>query len=452
MSQSILLIEDQAAAAKLVLGYLGSLGFAAAHFGTGEEGLAALRRGKFDLVLLDLGLPDMGGEEVLERIRSSRPWIPVVMTTGETEVEAALRCLRLGARDYLTKPFSLPQLGGAIERELRQSGLTRRLRALRSQDGPKGLARLQGGSPGIVRARTLLEKAAAVDIGVLLCGETGTGKDLAAQALHESSRRAPGPFVAMDCGALPEKLLESELFGYEKGAFTGADTAKKGRLELAHGGTLFLDEVGELSLGSQAKLLRVLQERKLRRMGGRSDLAIDVRVVAATHVDLAAARRDRRFREDLYHRLAEFNVELPPLRERVGDIRPLATSLLQSTALAFEKPVDGIEEPAMKALEAYRWPGNVRELVHALRQSLLRCSQTLTLADLPERVSGLEPDRSGPQGPLAPLVEAALARAEGVMIQRALEACRWNRQETARLLGIDPKTLLVRMKRHGHDD
>jgi DNA-binding NtrC family response regulator len=297
-------------------------------------------------VLLDLGLPDLPGQEVLTRILASRPWLPVIMLTGQLDAEAALQCLRLGARDYLTKPYQLPHLSGALQRELHRSGLARRLRALRAQGEQRGLERLQGDSAGLQQARALLQRAAGVDIGVLLSGETGTGKDLAAQALHEASPRAKGPLVALDCGALPEKLLDAELFGHEKGAFTGADAAKKGRIEMAQGGTLFLDEVGELSLESQARLMRVLQERCLRRVGGSSDIPVDIRVVAATHVDLAEARRDGRFREDLYHRLAEFVVHLPPLRERGKDIVELAQSLLQVAALAFEKPVAGISPEA----------------------------------------------------------------------------------------------------------
>jgi two-component system, NtrC family, response regulator AtoC len=450
LKHSILLVEDQAPAARLVLDHLGAEGYGLTHCASGEEALSALRQGRFDLVLLDLGLPDLPGQEVLTRILASRPWLPVIMLTGQLDAEAALQCLRLGARDYLTKPYQLPHLSGALQRELHRSGLARRLRALRSQGEQRGLERLQGDSAGLQQARALLQRAAGVDIGVLLSGETGTGKDLAAQALHEASPRAKGPLVALDCGALPEKLLDAELFGHEKGAFTGADAAKKGRIEMAQGGTLFLDEVGELSLESQARLMRVLQERCLRRVGGSSDIPVDIRVVAATHVDLAEARRDGRFREDLYHRLAEFVVHLPPLRERGKDIVELAQSLLQVAALAFEKPVAGISPEAQAALQAYRWPGNVRELMHVMRQALIRCGGSVGLADLPDRIAGRSTGPAEAAGPLAPQLQSALDAAEKVMVGRALEACRWNRGETARCLEIDVKTLAVRMQRHGY--
>jgi DNA-binding NtrC family response regulator len=421
------------------------------HCPDGASAQSALRRGRFDLVLLDLGLPDLPGEELLAKLRASKPWVPVIMTTGKLDAEAALECLRLGARDYLTKPFSLPQLSGAVQRELRQSALSRRLRSLQEREPLRGLERLVGKSEGLQQARALLQKAAPLDIGVLLGGETGTGKDLAAQALHEAGPRAKGPFLALDCGALPAQLLESELFGHERGAFTGAETAKKGRMELAAGGTLFLDEVGELSPASQAKLLRVLQERKLRRLGGSVDISVDVRVIAATHVDLADARREARFREDLYHRLAEFSVRLPPLRERGDDIILLAERLLQDAALAFEKPVQGLDEGAQRALKAYPWPGNVRELLHALRRGLIRCGDWLTAEDLPDRVTGRGGNSAAPApvGPLAAQVQAAMDIAEKAMLTRALEASRWQRGETARRLGVDAKTLGTRMKRHG---
>lgn len=451
MSRSILLIEDEAPAAEMARQHLGAEGYQVLHCADGEAGLEALRRGRHDLVLLDLGLPGLGGQAVLERIRASRPWLPVVVLTGQTDAEAALACLRLGARDYLTKPYALAQLSGTVQRELRQAGLARRLRALQGQDQVRGLARLLGRSPGMMQARALLERAAAVDIGVLLAGETGTGKDLAALALHEAGPRAAGPFVALDCGALPEKLLDAELFGHERGAFTGADGAKKGRIEMAQGGTLFLDEVGELSLESQARLMRVLQERRLRRVGGEVDLPVDIRVVAATHVDLGVARREGRFREDLYHRLAEFHVSLPPLRERGDDVELLAKALLETATLAFEKPADGFEPEALAALRAHPWPGNVRELMHVVRQALLRCPGRVRLLDLPARVAGRAGSDGGTTvGPLAPQVQAALEQAERAMVGRALEACRWNRGEAARVLGVDAKTLQDRMKRYGY--
>lgn len=434
-----------------MLEFLGTLGYRITHCADAESALDALRRKRFDLVLLDIGLPDRPGGELLDEIQASRPWLPVIMTTGKLEVEVALDCLRKGAKDYVTKPYSLPLLSGAVQRELRRAGLSRRLRALQDQEQSLGLDRLKGDSEGMRQAKALLQRAASVDIGLLLTGETGTGKDLAAQAVHEASTRAAGPFLALDCGALPEKLMEAELFGYERGAFTGADTAKKGRLEAAQGGTLFLDEIGELSLVAQAKLLRVLQERRVRRVGAKADSPLDLRIIAATNVDLGEARKDGSFREDLYHRLAEFSVTLPPLRERRDDIPLLAQALLTAASLAFEKPVDGMDPAALKALTAYAWPGNVRELMHVLRRALLRCGPKVTLEDLPDALAGRAKVDASTVGPLGPRLQAALDEAEKVMVGRALEACRWNRGETAASLGVDAKTLQARMKRHGYD-
>jgi DNA-binding NtrC family response regulator len=441
----ILFVEDQASTVDLVRSYLGQQGLTVEAAGSAAAARQSLLRPGVSLVLLDLGLPDEPGQALLEQLRRSRPWIPVVVVTGALETQTALDCLELGAVDYVVKPFNLPQLLAVVRRELRQVRLERDLRRADEQAQVRGLARLVGRSPAMTALRSRLAAAAKVDVGVLLTGPTGSGKDLAAMALHEESPRRDKPMVSLDCGALPERLIESELFGHEKGAFTGAESRRRGRLELAEGGTLFLDEVGELPLSSQAKLLRALQERRFRRVGGSDEIAFDVRVVAATNADLSEARRTGRFREDLYHRLAELSLAVPSLEERREDIPLLAEVLLQRASQIFGKPVEDLSPEVLRALSARVWPGNVRELQNVLKRALIRCGRRVELADLEDENEGDETEIPS----LAQALEGALRSAESTMIRRALELHHWNRQEAAETLCVDVKTLYNKMKELG---
>ena len=447
----LLLVEDEPAVARLVVNYFKGQGIPVQHALDASSALELLKGPLPDLVLLDLGLPDRPGQELLAELKELHPHLPVVVTTGLREAEAALGCLRAGASDFLTKPFSLAEVHSVVLRELQRRRLQQQAQSLGHWSALRGFDRLVGTSAALLQARQALAKAAPLDINVLITGETGTGKDLAALAVHEASPRHARPFIALDCGALPDRLIESELFGYEKGAFTGADARKRGRLEIADGGTVFLDEIGNLSPAMQAKLLRVLQERCFKRVGGAEDVRVDVRVIAATNTDLAGARAKGQFREDLFFRIAEFHVALPPLRMRGADILELARVLLARDAVSFDRSLPSLGEGVAEALQRYPWPGNVRELRHALRQALLRCGRVLELRDLPHELGGEEdPGRhSSAPGPLEPRLKQALALMEKMMIQRALGEFHWNRQEAAVALGVDVKTLYNKMKSHG---
>jgi DNA-binding NtrC family response regulator len=442
----VLLVEDDSDMARALTEYFRGFGLGLETAPSACDARRALETGIPDLVLLDLGLPDCKGEELLAEILGKYPGLPVVVATGHNESETARECLRRGACDYLTKPYVLAEVQAAVRREFRRASLKRQARRLEDALGRRGFSRIVGDSPAMKAVRAKLAKAAPKDIGVLISGETGVGKDVAALALHEESPRAKRPFLALDCGALPQRLLESELFGYEKGAFTGADVRKRGRLETAEGGTLFLDEVANLPTGLQAKLLRVLQERRFRRIGAREDLPLDVRVVAATNADLGAARASGAFRDDLFYRLAEIEVEIPPLRERGGDLEILLTVLLDAEAAGFGRETPVCAEDVLPVLKAHSWPGNVRELRHALRRALLVCGRRLEAADL-----GLmgTPAQGGDVAPLEPQVRAAVAKVESELIQRALAKCHWVRQEAAALLEVDVKTLYKKMRDYG---
>ena len=443
----LLLVDDDPDLTRLLTGYFLQLGVRIESAATGSQAREALRQGRFDLVLLDLGLPDGSGQVLLSEIVAANPELPVIVSTGVNEADTARECLRAGACDYVTKPFLLAEVHSAVRRECRRTALRRRARLLDEAQGVKGLQRLIGDSAAMRAVRARLAKAAPKDIGVLISGETGSGKDVAALALHEASARSERPFLALDCGALPDRLIESELFGYERGAFTGADTRKRGRLELAEGGTLFLDEIGNLSPGLQAKLLRVLQERRFRRLGAGEDRAMDVRVLAATNADLDAARASGLFRDDLYYRLAELHVVLPPLRQRGEDLMQLFHVLLEREAAGFGRDVPELAPDVEPALRAHAWPGNVRELRHTIRRALLLAGRRIEAEDL--GFGNLGPGAGEPAGPLEPRLRAALSEMESVMIQRALNQCHWVRQDAAAALAVDVKTLYNKMKAHG---
>ena len=405
-----------------------------------------------DLLLTDLKMPGMDGMELLRRARESDPALPIILITGFASIESAVAAIKDGAFDYLPKNFSVDQLRVAVERGLRQRELQLENRNLRDQlQGALGFENLIWRSPAMTKIFELVRKAARSDANILVLGESGTGKELIARAIHANSPRATQAFVPVDCASLPEQLLESELFGHEKGAFTGAVKSKRGLMEVADRGTLFLDEIGELPLALQAKLLRVLQERQLRHVGGTSQIDVDVRVVSATNRDLREAVAKGQFREELYYRVNVIAIPLPPLRERAGDLKLLAHAFLKRYGGA---RVTGFDDAALHALEAYPWPGNVRELQNVVeRACALADGERITRSDLPDYLlqgggsrpplaavpTGLSLPASGDL-PLKDAKEKWMQVLEASYLRDLLEGHGGNVSAAAKAAGIDRKT------------
>jgi two-component system nitrogen regulation response regulator GlnG len=425
-----------------------------------EDGVAAIATFKAErppVVLLDLKMPKLGGMEVLPELRAIDPRVSVIILTASNEIRTAVQAMRLGAYDYLTKPAQFDEVVLTIERALERHRLLAEVEQLkiRVRQG-SSLARQMGPSAEVQRIVEQVDQVADSNFTVLVQGETGTGKELVARAVHEGSPRRDRPFIAIDCGAIPETLIESEIFGYEKGAFTGADRRKEGHFQLAAGGTLFLDEIVNLPLPTQAKLLRALQERQIRPLGGTASVAIDVRIIAASNVSLDAATSARGFRQDLYYRLAEFTIVLPPLRERRADIPYLAKRFAEEAAMDLKRPVHGLSEAATDLLVRHSWPGNVRELRNVVRQAVLKSGGVILPAHLSVAGGGAaaEARSARPAGApgtlsLSELARLAAGEAEQQAIREALRASGGNKSQAARALRTDFKTLHLRMKEYG---
>jgi len=427
---------------------------------SGEEGLQRLEDQRADLVLLDLHLPRLGGMAVLRRLRQLHRHIPVVIITAYGKIESAVQAMRLGAVDYIEKPFSIDKL-------LRQ---LRDWFSLREESPTASLAQRQivGDSPQLRAVWYLIQKFAPSDITILLEGESGTGKELFAQAIHELSKRRHGPFVPLDCASLPETVIESEIFGYERGAFTGAIHRKTGRLEWANAGTLFLDEVANIPLSIQGKLLRVIQERKFSPLGARrlQCIDLDVRIVAASNRPLLPMVHSRRFREDLYYRLSAVTICIPPLRERTGDIERLAEHFLNVEAAKYGKPTAALAPETMALLTRYVWPGNVRELENVIKSAVLLADDLILPAHLPPHIQGSASSKASQVEertrlrlevgvPLTDKVDLKTFRAsvadaaEKELIYKVARGGKLKQFELAALLNIDPKTLRSKLKRYG---
>jgi two-component system, NtrC family, response regulator AtoC len=400
-----------------------------------------------DLVLLDYRLPDGDGLSVLRQIKELSPDTLVILMTAFSTVENAVAAMKHGAYHYLNKPFNLDDVSAFVDKALETSRLRREVRLLRgSQSREYGFDAIIGASPAMVAAKSLLERiAASPATTVLLTGETGTGKDLAAKAIHYNSERASKPFVNITCSALPEQLLESELFGHERGAFTDARQQKRGLLETADGGTVFLDEIGEMTPGLQAKLLRFLEERTFKRVGGLNDIRVDVRVVAATNRDLEEEVKAGKFREDLFYRLQVMPVRLPPLRERVGDIRLLVAHYVDRYNREFRKRVRGLQPAAQALLDQYRWPGNVRELRNAIERAMLLADNGLLgvedFATL-SRTTTTSIFRLPPEG-------VDLETVERQLVIQALQRADGNQTHAGHLLGINRDQVRYRIEKFG---
>ena len=470
----VLVVDDDPIVAESLAEFVRTEGDTAMTANSGAEAIALLASGAgesgrrspggFQVMLCDVGLPDMNGMRVLERVAELHPEIAAVLLTGYGSIEAAVSSLRAGAVDFLTKPLIDQELRLALERARRQHVLKAENTRLKTQLGWRFIAEdIVGEDERMQSVFELVRAVAPSRTTVLMCGESGTGKSMLARAIHQHSARADGPYVELSCGSIPESLLESELFGHVKGAFTGAHTDKPGRFLAADGGTLFLDEINSASPAMQLKLLRVLQERKFEAVGTSQTQEVDVRVVLASNEALEVLVADGRFRQDLYYRINVMKIELPPLRDRVGDIPRLAQRFLASQAEELGRTIEAFDADAMDALRRYPFPGNVRELSNIVERAAVLCrGDRVTLADLPEQVTG---EASGPlvqrlvgasdgqlreeagSGEWEPMpLSKAIEREESRVLRLALEAHGWNRVKTAESLGINRTTLYKKMK------
>jgi DNA-binding NtrC family response regulator len=451
MAEQLLVVEDDTTIRLTLRDVLGKQGYGVDLAEDGATGLARFRANSYALVMLDLRLPDMHGLEVLRAMRESDPEALVVVMTAYPEVRTAVDCVKAGAYDYLNKPFELDDLKEVVRRALETRRLrleVERLRAAAPQAGP--VEGMVGASPAFLAMVDVTRRiAAAARVPVLVRGESGTGKELVAQAIHKLSPRSAGPWVTLNCSALAEGLLESEMFGHERGAFTDAKAAKRGLLELADGGTLFLDEIGDLSLTLQPKLLRALETQTFRRVGGQKELRVDVRFVAATNRDLEAMVRAGSFREDLYYRLNVGSIDVPALRARRTDILPLARHFLGQAGTVMGMHAPKLEPTVAPLLEQYAWPGNARELRNVMERALiLSGGQPVSAVHLPREVLAAT-QRGGTPHETNGLAVQPLAEVEKQHIRRALEHCRGNKTRAAKLLGITRLTLRTKVVAYG---
>ncbi|HEX9777800.1 MAG TPA: sigma-54 dependent transcriptional regulator [Geopsychrobacteraceae bacterium] len=445
MAEKVLLIDDDASLRRVVEFTLQEAGYQVLTATNGEEGLRIFRQLRPALVISDVQMPGISGYQVLEQVMQIEPQVLVIIVTAFSTVEQAVGAMKSGAYDYLTKPFSRDQLRLAVAKAFEYRGLKQenvRLKdALAEKDNDK--TRIVGESPGMIALMDRVERVAASQASVLLTGESGTGKEVIARALHRGSPRSDGPFVAVNCAAIPKDLIESELFGHLKGSFTGALKDRRGKFSLASGGTLFLDEIGELPLDLQPKLLRALQEQEIEPVGGGPE-SIDVRVIAATNRDLEQAMETGRFRDDLYYRLAVVPIELPPLRERREDIPLLLEYFLRKHQAGAGVSVAA---DALEQLCAYHWPGNVRELENVVEQMLiLRQEDRLSARDLPPRIGRSAPAAAGVLN--LPEEGYSLEALEREAVEQALARCRGNKTKAAAFLRIPRHTLLYRLEKY----
>jgi DNA-binding NtrC family response regulator len=414
----------------------------------GPSALAVLAERQVDVALLDVRMPGEPGSKVLPKILAIDDSIPVILITADPHLRMAVDAMKAGAYDYVAKPYDVDEILTLVRQAAQQRGLEREVRYLRAElDRAHGFDQLVGRHPRMVRLYETIARIAQTPATVLITAESGTGKELVARAIHNQSPRRAQPFVAVNLAAIPDTLLESELFGHEKGAFTGAHSRKLGKFELAHGGTLFLDEVGSLRIDLQAKLLRALQEREIEHLGGTRTIQVDVRVIAATNTDLRQAIRARTFREDLYYRLHVVPITVPPLRERKSDLPDLTAHFIRKYAQEFKKDVRGLSRGALVALGAYDWPGNVRELENIIERSVaLATRPVIRLDDLPLdlALNEVAPGRGETDG--APLgLKEARDRFEQAYVLRALEREDWNQSRAAKGLGVHRNTLIARL-------
>jgi len=456
LEETILLIDDDPEMLWVFSKILKAEGYTVITADGGKKALTEIEEERPDLVILDMVMPEIDGIQTLKKAKKIDKNLLVIILTAYGSIESAVKAMKLGAYDYLTRPIDNERIKIVVKNALKAQSLRKEVTSLQGQLAEKfKFSNIIGNSSQMQKVYELVKRAAPYDITILLQGETGTGKELIARAIHWNSSRANRPFVPIDCAALPESLVESEIFGYEKGAFTGADRRKLGKIELAEGGTLFLDEVGNLTPAIQVKLLRTLEERKIEHLGGKKPIEVNARVITATNLDLRESTNKGLFREDLYHRLNVFSIFLPPLRERKGDVLLLAKHFLQEFTQKFNKEVKAFSAEAIKGLLKYRWPGNVRELKNTVKSALLLADDTI----LPEHLflnTQKMNDELGVNWSIELQKDVSLNKTskrithkvERELIIQALEETHWNKRKTARILDIDYKTLYNKMKKY----
>ena len=445
---TILIVDDEKSLRRFLRDTLEGEGHTVLQASTGEEALDRFAQTSCDLVLLDMILPDLNGLQVLRRIKRQAPDVPVIIMTAYSEVRGAVEAMKAQAADYLCKPFDLDELKLVVQRILDATALAQKYRRLQElEEGRHQTAQITGESRAARRLRQIIKQVAVSEAqSVLIHGESGTGKELVARGLHYNGPRREYPLVEVNCAGISETLFESELFGHERGAFTDAKTGKKGLVEVAHKGTLFLDEIGEMSLPLQAKFLRFLEQRRFRRVGGTLDIPVDVRVVAATNRDLLALVQEGAFRKDLYYRLNLIFIPLPPLRERLEDIQPLARHFLEQANQMFKKSIRGFTPEADQLLTAYAWPGNVRELRNVIeRIAILESDDMIGPQHLPPEISGERLPLSAGTFDIGALFPKSLPEVERAYIEAVLERVVGNKTKAAEILGITRQTLRAKI-------
>lgn len=454
---SILLVEDEESVRESLKEILEMNGYSVVASPTGEEGIELARKNDFDIVLSDLMLPGMSGIDVIRSVKSVSPDTACIILTGNASVESTVEAMKLGAFTYLEKPIGKDKLLITMEKAREVRSLKEENKKLRDEIKKGCTTAILGTSAEVQAIRDIIDKIADTDSTVLILGESGTGKELVARALHYGSSRKSKPFVPINCGAIPEDLLESELFGYEKGAFTGAIATKIGRFEAASEGTVFLDEIGDMSPGLQVKILRVLQEKEFERVGGRNTIKVDVRVVAATNQDLEKAVAEKRFRNDLYYRLNVIPVNLPNLRDRKEDIPVLVDHFIEKISIRKRKKIKGTSPDAMRLLEAYDWPGNIRELENLIERLVVLKEEgsSITLRDLPDKIRQAKLEgftlNAGAVNPTDMGIDfnAAVDNFEKELIISALQKVNGIKKKAAEYLNLNRTTLIEKMKRKG---
>jgi len=454
---SILLVEDKSELREMLATALQRMSYAVLPAANCNEALLAIARQRFTAVLTDLKLPDGNGMDVLRAAVEADASVPVVIMTAFGGVAEAVAAIRDGAYDFIQKPIDLEHLKHLLARAIERQQLLRENIVLREEYSQRmGFPRIVGEHPAIQSAAREMQRIALTESTVLLLGESGTGKELFARAIHQLSPRAQKPFVALNCAAIPETLVENELFGHEKGAFTGANQRRSGKFEMAHGGAIFLDEIGEVPLEVQGKLLRVLEEKVIERLGGGASTSVDVRVIAATNRDLESAVENGEFRRDLYYRLAVFPIRIPPLRERGEDVVTLAEHFLERFRRDLKKPRLKFSPDALSALRAHSWPGNVRELQNAIERAAILHDAELRASDLNLsanlKASAATADAQiNWNAPLQDISSQAVKSVERAKIEATLRECKWNKAAAAERLGISYKTLLTKIHSYGLD-
>ncbi len=451
---TVMVVDDEREMVDLIALGLKKRGFQMMSFTSGPDALAAIASRDVDVIVTDLNMKGMSGLELCQKVALDRPDIPVLVLTAFGSFETAVGAIRAGAYDFVTKPVEIEALAIAVRRAAEHRALRGELKRLHEVvANTRGRGDLIGASPAMQQVYQLIDQVSATDATVLITGESGTGKEVVARSIHEKSRRKDGPFVALNCAAVPEQLLESELFGHAKGAFTDASKSRQGLFQQASGGSLFLDEVGDMALTTQPKLLRALQEKRVRPVGAESEVLTDVRLITATNRDLEDMVEDKRFREDLYYRINVIHIPLPPLRARGGDVLMLAQHMLRHYAAVFEKSVMGLSAAAAERMLAYDWPGNVRELGNCLERAVaLAHYEEIQVEDLPEKIRNQQTRRSNPMSGTDHPELMTLKEVERRHVVRVLEACQGNRTDAAKVLDLDRKTLYRKLLRWGVSD